>query len=345
MAPGFISNTTKVADCPTGPMQMDMGLDAPEIATPIILASHPSPIPLKGTKNNIMLGHIPVPHPLSMGMDPTSFHRFHSDNSLYTHTNPAFIHAALGPVPSSSPCYSTSTVPTSTTAAFMAMHGHNTSLYEPPRRNSVPTLTADQAEHKRKTSSEEKTLQRQASWSCFSSPPATLGGFAGLPLSGLHHQTDATHVDPSAMNCFRGQSQHHSGLSSAHSLSQVMPSSTSSSACPSPMPESFMSGSVLSNLNSSSTDDESPASEIGGAKVKRNNSVCSTTSVSSTGSTSGNKHPCRSPGCGWSFKRYEHLKRHMLVHSKERSFLTSGHIPRKDLITADDATAECQTVA
>ncbi|OZJ02143.1 hypothetical protein BZG36_05232 [Bifiguratus adelaidae] len=33
-----------------------------------------------------------------------------------------------------------------------------------------------------------------------------------------------------------------------------------------------------------------------------------------------NKHVCRYPYCGWSFKRYEHLKRHMLVHSGARPF-------------------------
>ncbi|KAI7883153.1 hypothetical protein K492DRAFT_126742 [Lichtheimia hyalospora FSU 10163] len=30
------------------------------------------------------------------------------------------------------------------------------------------------------------------------------------------------------------------------------------------------------------------------------------------------RHICIYPNCGWSFKRYEHLKRHMLVHTGER---------------------------
>jgi len=336
MAPGFISSTTKIVDYSTGytPSSMeDIDLEDAEIATPIILASHTSsPIPLKGAKNNIMMGASPVPHPLSLSMDNNSFHRFQSDNSLYTHSNSALIHAALGPVSSSSPsCYSTSTVPSSATAAFMAMHGHNTSLYEPSRRNSVPTLTADQAEHKRKTCSEEKTLQRQASWTCF---------HTSSPISGLH-QAEATHVDPTAM--YRSQLQQQNGQQSSHSLSQVMPGSTNSSACPSPMPESFMPGSVLSNLNSSSTDDESPVSESGGAKVKRNNSICSTTSVSSTGSGSSNKHPCRFASCGWSFKRYEHLKRHMLVHSKERSFVCDVTGCNKSFSRSDNFSAHLRT--
>lgn len=39
----------------------------------------------------------------------------------------------------------------------------------------------------------------------------------------------------------------------------------------------------------------------------------------------GHKHLCQYPFCGWSFKRYEHLKRHMLVHTGERPFVC--HFP------------------
>ncbi|CEP17131.1 hypothetical protein [Parasitella parasitica] len=37
------------------------------------------------------------------------------------------------------------------------------------------------------------------------------------------------------------------------------------------------------------------------------------------------KHVCHFHYCGWSFKRYEHLKRHMLVHTGERPY--SCHFP------------------
>ncbi|RCH99193.1 hypothetical protein CU097_012592 [Rhizopus azygosporus] len=37
--------------------------------------------------------------------------------------------------------------------------------------------------------------------------------------------------------------------------------------------------------------------------------------------TRQNKHACTYPDCSWSFKRYEHLKRHMLVHTGERPHL------------------------
>ncbi|KAF7724309.1 hypothetical protein EC973_001155 [Apophysomyces ossiformis] len=36
------------------------------------------------------------------------------------------------------------------------------------------------------------------------------------------------------------------------------------------------------------------------------------------GPTTKHKHVCKYAYCGWSFKRYEHLKRHMLVHTGER---------------------------
>ncbi|KAF9352305.1 hypothetical protein BGX26_009859 [Mortierella sp. AD094] len=344
---GFNSSTANSANRSNSPME-DVSSDDTELATPIVLASHNTSMPLKGAKNNIMLGATPmtpIPHPLSMSSDNNSLHHFQTDsNSFYSHSNSAFIHAALGPLSNhhDSPNYPMSTVPSSATAAFMAMHGHNTSLYELPRRNSVPTLTAGQAEHKRKVSSGEKTLQRQASWSSFS--PSAMTGFPSAPLSGLHHHhhLETTHVDPNMMHYYRTQFSH--GLQQSHSLSQALPSTTNSSACPSPMPESFMPGSVLNNINSSSPiDDILPSSEMVGVKAKRNNSICSTTSMSSTGSGSNNKHPCKVPTCGWSFKRYEHLKRHMLVHTKERTFVCDFSNCNKSFSRSDNFSAHLRT--
>lgn len=37
-----------------------------------------------------------------------------------------------------------------------------------------------------------------------------------------------------------------------------------------------------------------------------------------TGPATQHKHVCKYPYCSWSFKRYEHLKRHMLVHTGKR---------------------------
>ncbi|KAF9172991.1 hypothetical protein BGX21_003963 [Mortierella sp. AD011] len=336
---GFNSSTANPSYRSNSPME-DVSSDDTELVTPIVLVSHNTSMPLKGAKNNIMLGATPMttaPHPLSMNSDNNSLNHFQTDNnSFYSHPNSPFIHATLHP--HDSPNYPMSTVPSSTTAAFMAMHGHNTSLYEPPRRNSVPTLTVGQAENKRRLSPGERTLQRQASWSSFSPSPMT--GFPSSPLAGLSQHLEATHVDPNMMYY---RTQFSNGLQPSHSLSQALPSTANSSACPSPIPESFMPGSVLNNINSSPIDDILSSSEIIGVKARRNNSICSTTSISSTSSGSNNKHPCKVPTCGWSFKRYEHLKRHMLVHTKERTFVCDVSNCNKSFSRSDNFSAHLRT--
>ncbi|KAK3838216.1 MAG: hypothetical protein J3R72DRAFT_402512 [Linnemannia gamsii] len=87
-----------------------------------------------------------------------------------------------------------------------------------------------------------------------------------------------------------------------------------------------------------------------GTGKHRNNSVSSNASQSSTSSLShyhphlsGNKHPCKFPSCGWSFKRYEHLKRHMLVHSKERAFVCDYHGCEKSFSRSDNFSAHLRT--
>ncbi|GJJ72093.1 hypothetical protein EMPS_04450 [Entomortierella parvispora] len=56
-----------------------------------------------------------------------------------------------------------------------------------------------------------------------------------------------------------------------------------------------------------------------------------------------NKHPCKFPTCGWSFKRFEHLKRHMLVHTKERSFVCDYHGCDKSFSRSDNFSAHLRT--
>ncbi|KAG0055475.1 hypothetical protein BGZ83_008480 [Gryganskiella cystojenkinii] len=285
--------------------------------------------------------------------------------------------AAVGPLSApSSPSFpnSTSTLPGSPAppSSFMVMHGSHSnnsntgtsgSLYEPFRRNSVPILTVDQAEHKRKIS-EEKHMQRQGSWSSLSSSassnslmggPIHHHGIMGVPPPGLHH-LDAAHLDPATMHYYRTQfsqqhvfqpqqhQQHHLHMQQ-HSLNQVMPSS--------PMPgDSF---NTITNggghhshhhhqhSSSSSSSNTGAIRSTSSAKVKRNNSICSTTSVSSSSSGSNNKHPCKFPSCEWSFKRYEHLKRHMLVHTKERPFQCEFAGCNKSFSRSDNFSAHLRT--
>ncbi|GES78486.1 zinc finger C2H2 protein ECU08_0560-like [Rhizophagus clarus] len=62
-------------------------------------------------------------------------------------------------------------------------------------------------------------------------------------------------------------------------------------------------------------------------------SICSTSNVNpttasqrnsnSTSSSAKNRHACDWPGCTWSFKRLEHLKRHMITHTGERKYTCS----------------------
>ncbi|KAI8083204.1 uncharacterized protein B0P05DRAFT_536470 [Gilbertella persicaria] len=54
------------------------------------------------------------------------------------------------------------------------------------------------------------------------------------------------------------------------------------------------------------------------SSVLINNRTKSASSGSRKQPTKQNKHACTFPECSWSFKRFEHLKRHMLVHTGER---------------------------
>ncbi|KAF9938774.1 hypothetical protein BGZ67_010466 [Mortierella alpina] len=94
----------------------------------------------------------------------------------------------------------------------------------------------------------------------------------------------------------------------------------------------------------SNSGQESMAMAMMGNK-HRNNSVSSNASHSSSSSQQqqANKHPCKFPTCGWSFKRFEHLKRHMLVHTKERPFVCDFHGCDKTFSRSDNFSAHLRT--
>ncbi|KAF9290334.1 hypothetical protein BGZ74_000536 [Mortierella antarctica] len=329
---------------PSSPMEDIMKLE--DTNTTSALPPMPMPAPasgpkhrLKGSKSNGMLRSSTAPHPLSMSgsnSSNSSLHHFQSSNSYSSpssgfNSNNSYSQSAVGPLSApSSPTFPNSTVPsnsgTSSSSSFMAMNGHNTSLYEPFRRNSVPILSVDQAEHKRKVS-EEKYMQRQGSWSS-SSNSSMMGPPPGL------HQLEAAHLDPATMHYYRTQFSQQQNMMQQQmhmGLNQVMPTSNASS----PMSESF-------GINGSSGH-HSSVGAIRSSKVKRNNSICSTTSISSTGSGSNNKHPCKFASCEWSFKRFEHLKRHMLVHTKERPFQCDFAGCNKSFSRSDNFSAHLRT--
>lgn len=55
------------------------------------------------------------------------------------------------------------------------------------------------------------------------------------------------------------------------------------------------------------------------------------------------KHVCKYAFCGWSFKRYEHLKRHMLVHTGERPHVCQFPGCGKSFSRSDNFHAHCRT--
>ncbi|KAI1313056.1 hypothetical protein EDD11_002729 [Mortierella claussenii] len=360
--------TSPMEDIKQEDMSMSLGMAVsspiPPVSVPMSLKQRPTP--LKGSKSSTMLRSVAVPHPLSMST-AHSLQHFQSAGNIMYNTAPTSVgfggnglssnssssssifspNTPVGPLSApSSPSFPNTAAPNSAApSSFMAMHGHNTSLYEPFRRNSVPILTAGQAEHKRKAS-EEKHIHRQGSWSSLTSPSsAMMNGVLGVPPV-LHH-LDASHLDPATMHYYRTQlSQQHilqQQQQQQHALNQVMPSTSSN--CPSPMPEGFMpGGSINSGGQATSGAHHATTGAIrGSSKVKRNNSICSTTSVSSNGSGSNNKHPCKFPSCEWSFKRYEHLKRHMLVHTKERPFQCDFTGCNKSFSRSDNFSAHLRT--
>ncbi|KAF9923595.1 hypothetical protein BGZ65_008790, partial [Modicella reniformis] len=89
---------------------------------------------------------------------------------------------------------------------------------------------------------------------------------------------------------------------------------------------------------------QDPTSMMITTNKHRNNSISSNASQSSSSSLSqANKHPCKFPTCGWSFKRFEHLKRHMLVHTKERPFVCDFAGCDKSFSRSDNFSAHLRT--
>ena len=56
-----------------------------------------------------------------------------------------------------------------------------------------------------------------------------------------------------------------------------------------------------------------------------------------------NKHACEEPGCTWSFKRHEHLKRHLLVHSGVRPWSCKWPNCGKTFSRSDNFAAHYRT--
>ncbi|KAI8987027.1 hypothetical protein BDB01DRAFT_895778 [Pilobolus umbonatus] len=62
-----------------------------------------------------------------------------------------------------------------------------------------------------------------------------------------------------------------------------------------------------------------------------------------TGPNTQHKHACKYAYCQWSFKRYEHLKRHMLVHTGKRPHICQYPGCGKSFSRSDNFHAHCRT--
>ncbi|RIB18440.1 hypothetical protein C2G38_1346909 [Gigaspora rosea] len=73
------------------------------------------------------------------------------------------------------------------------------------------------------------------------------------------------------------------------------------------------------------------------------NGVSNHNSSLSSSSLSRNRHKCDWPGCTWSFKRLEHLKRHMITHTGERKYTCTYPGCGKKFGRSDNFSAHCKT--
>jgi len=82
---------------------------------------------------------------------------------------------------------------------------------------------------------------------------------------------------------------------------------------------------------------------MGDASKNRRGSTSSGRGTAKPSQSSAHKHVCKYPYCGWSFKRYEHLKRHMLVHTGERPHLCDFPGCGKSFSRSDNFAAHYRT--
>ncbi|KAG2186483.1 hypothetical protein INT44_002705 [Umbelopsis vinacea] len=86
-----------------------------------------------------------------------------------------------------------------------------------------------------------------------------------------------------------------------------------------------------------------PSPQPVGEHLKSRRESTSGRGSSKPSQNSAHKHTCKYPYCGWSFKRYEHLKRHMLVHTGERPHLCDFPGCGKSFSRSDNFAAHYRT--
>jgi hypothetical protein len=106
-----------------------------------------------------------------------------------------------------------------------------------------------------------------------------------------------------------------------------------------------------SGLQETSTDAVAPISSFGTSPLSVSSNDTKTTTTHSrrgsranmAGPNTQHKHVCNYPYCSWSFKRYEHLKRHMLVHTGKKPHVCNFPGCGKSFSRSDNFHAHCRT--
>ena len=207
-----------------------------------------------------------------------------------------------------------------------------------PRRNSVPVLSMSSGVSDRYRELSSSGV-RHAHYTHPSLPPPPPSSSSSGGLSSRESWSRPSDMDSKHMSYYRNDDDyHHSPHHGSYHPVGLMDYDDHSESYPSEY------------LNMHNYDDmyQNGSSSSGQDTKHRNNSVSSNTSSGSHNGASSspsqvNKHPCKFPTCGWSFKRFEHLKRHMLVHTKERPFVCDFHGCEKSFSRSDNFSAHLRT--
>ncbi|CDH50164.1 hypothetical protein RO3G_03075 [Lichtheimia corymbifera JMRC:FSU:9682] len=113
---------------------------------------------------------------------------------------------------------------------------------------------------------------------------------------------------------------------------------------PTPPSDYTSSGDILQQQQQFAMMPPPPSSSISGDGTKKRHVKMTPPAAKSTDRPNvQHKHVCKYAFCGWSFKRYEHLKRHMLVHTGERPYQCRFPGCGKSFSRSDNFHAHCRT--
>ncbi|CAG8746268.1 4573_t:CDS:2, partial [Acaulospora morrowiae] len=268
-------------------------------------AIHPS-----SSSNTSSLCHSHNPHTTQTVYNPHSLQR-DSPVTDSTSQQPPIINNWISS--SSSMSMSNATGAASTTVMHAHHHAHPNNMFIVPHQMSTGTGVASQTHSHSQHAHGSQNMYIVPSMSLVhancSSPSTSPSSLSQASLSPLSQ----TSLSPLSQT---PQTPVHSPSSR---LTMNSPSRVASKLLSSP---STLSHSLFpeSHLSPTSSDPRSLISNSNLYLPPAISSSSSSSSANSPSSPSRNKHKCEWPGCTWSFKRLEHLKRHNLTHTGERKY-------------------------